>query len=451
VIAAVWLLTALVLSPLLIPMAREALADDYMVPRPWQSRNFAADALAFVTPQGFHPLWGEWARNVSSRFTATISEYTVFAGYTVLALALVGVIARWTGRRGMKGLWIAVAMVFFVLSLGPALKFHGRTGLLPGGGEIPLPYALIAGLPFINIMRSVSRLDVMLMLSLAVLAAAGLGVAARGLRRRAPALARALPGLALLLVLFEFLPIPYPMSAPDTHPWYDALAQDERPGAVLNLPANWDRPGYLLYQTAHGKPLSTGYISREDPRTLVERAPVLQHFRRLGPDIVEIDLEQQGQQVLEDMGVRWVVLDRYKMPGGPEREVTEALAQEIFAGQAPAFEDDRLTVYEVTPGAGAGPYVALGEGWGPFDVETRSREVLGSAAAPNSATVLVLSPGAYPATLVVTVAPGSSAGSRPANGDTYEVRLALQPGINALTIDSPPGERTVISGLRIEP
>jgi hypothetical protein len=273
----------------------------------------------------------------------------------------------------------------------------------------------------------------------------------RGLNSRAPALARALPGLALLLVLFEFLPAPYPMSPPDTPGWYKTLAQDERPGAVLNLPANWDRPGYLLYQTEHGKPLSAGYISRDDPRTLIERAPVLQHFRRLGPDIVDIDLAQQGQQVLEDLGVRWVVLDRYKMPGGPEREVTEALAKGIFAGQAPAYEDDRLTVYDVTPGTGAGPYVTLGSGWGPFDPETRSREVIGTAESPNSATVLVISPGTYPATLVVTVSPESSAGSRPANGDNYEVRLGLTPGTNALTISPQPGERVSISGLKIVP
>jgi len=470
-IAAIWLLTAVVLSPLLIPMAREALAASYMVPDPAQSRFFSADLLAFITPQGFHPLWGEWARGVSSRFTATISEYTVFAGYTVLALAVVGALARWPGRRGMKGLWVAVALTFFILSLGPALHVGGNTALLPGGGELPLPYALLNRLPFLDIMRSVSRLDAMLMLALGALAAAGVTSVTRwlaGTRRSGEAgrpstpfhsaqdaplpptgarrwLTSLVPALALGLVLFEFLPAPYPMSPPDTPAWYQTLAADERPGAVLNLPANWDRPGYLLYQTVHGKPLTVAYISREDPRTLTERAPVLQHFRHLGPDIIEIDLAEQGQQVLADLGVRWVVLDRYKMPGGEERAVTEALAKEIFGAQAPTFEDERLTVYEVNALGQGGPYVALGEGWGPFDPATRTREV------PTSATVLVMSPGTYAATLVITVSPETTAGARPATGNTYEVRLALTPGANALTIDSPPGERTVISGLKIVP
>ncbi len=51
--------------------------------------------------------------------------------------------------------------------------------------------------------------------------------------------------------------------------------------------------------------------------------------------------------MLHDAGVETVVLDRYKMPGGDEREVTTALAQEIFAGQPPLYEDDRITVYKV--------------------------------------------------------------------------------------------------------
>ena len=125
---------------------------------------------------------------------------------------------------------------------------------------------------------------------------------------------------------------------------------------MLNLPANYERPWYLLYQTVHGKPLATGYVTRDDPAVLRERAPVLSHFWFLGPDIhtQHFDLAGQGVQVLHDLlGVRWVVLDRYKMPGGPEREITDAYAQSIFAGQAPLFEDERITVYAVPEPADA--------------------------------------------------------------------------------------------------
>jgi hypothetical protein len=116
----------------------------------------------------------------------------------------------------------------------------------------------------------------------------------------------------------------------------------------------------------HGKPLATGYVTRDDPAVLRERAPVLSHFWFLGPDIhtQNFDLGRQGIQVLHDrLGVRWVVLDRYKMPSGPEREVTDAYAQAIFAGQMPRYEDERITVYAVPEPAQRGPYLILGLDW----------------------------------------------------------------------------------------
>jgi hypothetical protein len=137
-------------------------------------------------------------------------------------------------------------------------------------------------------------------------------------------------------------------------------------GAVLNLPMNYDRPGYLLYQTVHHRPLTVAYISREDPRTLTERAPVLQHFRHLGADILDVDPVAVGPTVLHDLGVAFVVLDRYKMPGGQEREYTETLAAAIFAGQEPLYADDRITAYQVSPPATPQPYAVLGPlHWGP--------------------------------------------------------------------------------------
>jgi hypothetical protein len=93
---------------------------------------------------------------------------------------------------------------------------------------------------------------------------------------------------------------------------------------------------------------------------------VLSHFWFLGPDIQtqNFDLGRQGIQVLHDLlGVRWVALDRYKMPGGPEREITEAYAQAIFAGQPPLYEDERITVYAVPEPAQRRPYLILAADW----------------------------------------------------------------------------------------
>ena len=445
-IAAIWLLWAVVLSPVLAPMLREAGQSRFMVPDPTQSRTLSADLLAFVTPQEFHPLWGKWARLFGKAFTASASEHQVFAGFTVLVLAALGV---WRGRkpgltRSWVGLWLAALVTFAVLALGPVLHIGGQTALLPGGREIPLPYAwLVRVVPFMDISRSVSRFDAMVMLALGILAALGLDGLTRRLRGGRGRVAAC---AAIALIVFEFLPLPYPLSPPDTPEWYKTLADDARPGAVLNLPMNWDRPGYLLYQTEHGKPLSVAYISRDDPRTLTERVPVLQHFRQLGPDIIAFDLAAQGQQVLADLGVRWVTLDRYKMPGGRERAYTEAAAHAIFGSQAPAYQDERLTAYEVTPPETAAPYLILGTGWGPYDPQHATRSFTGTA----PLIVHAAAPGET--TLRVTLAPGSAELDASRQGSDYVISVPLQPGMNALELRArQPDARVQVASLALEP
>jgi hypothetical protein len=424
---AVWILFGLVLSPQLAPMVTEAQRANFMVPDPVQSRLLSADLAAFFTPQEYHPLWGRWAAQRGRLLAASPAEHQVFVGFTVVVLAALGLWLTWHGPeydRVDLGPWPLALLVFFVLSLGPVLHINGRSALLPGGAELPLPYGWLAGVvPFMQITRSVSRFDVMVMLSLGVLASVGmlwlwdLGKAGR-----------VASAAALGFILFEFLPVPYPMSPPDTPLWYDMLSKDPRGDAVLNLPMQWDRPAYLLHQTEHGKPLAAAYISRDDPRTLTERAPVLQHFRHLGPDIIEFDLPTQGVQVLADLGVRWVVLDRYQMPSGHERAYTDAAVAEIFGNQAPLYQDDRITVYEVPSSDSSKPYLILGDGWEPFDVETGTRSFRGTA------TLTVHSPLGGDTMLLVTPASGSALLDLPESGARYELDLHLERGDNTVTL-----------------
>ncbi len=411
-------LFALILSPLIVPMVLEARRFDFMVPPPEQVYILSADLLAFLTPNEFHPLWGKAAARLGARFTSTVSEHTVFTGYIPLLLAI------WGWRRGgrRRGFWALSVLAFVLLALGPALHVAGRQ--LP----IPLPYALLQRwVPFIQITRSVSRFNVMVMLSLSVLAAWGLWAWMR-ISHRPQRLALVVLGLTL----FEFLPVPYPISRPDTPAWYRQLAQEPGDFAVLNLPMNWDRPGYLLYQTVHGKRLTVGYISRDDPRTLAERIPVLQQLRHLGPDVIAQDLGRVGRSVLSYLNVRYVVLDRYKMPGEREREGTRRYATAALARLSPIYEDERLIVYRVEPPAEPQPFLILGTTWG-------RRELVGATPwrrVPSTASLQLYT--ARPVTVSLQLLarseqPGTRLTIRLPAGDTFAYSLTPEP--QKLTLD----------------
>lgn len=371
---------ALLLSPILIPMVDEARRFSFMVRPASDLYILSASLLDFLVPNRLHTLLRPESFTWPGNQIAPVSERTISIGYAALLLAGVA-LARWRGRAVF---WAVAALFFLLLAMGPRLHLGSITWAdipdsIPDAGQTTTewtPYALLNRyLPFMRISRSVSRWALPVQISVAALAALGLSALLRG---RSTRFALGMGALVLGLVLAEDWVAPYPHSPPDTPAYYEQLAATPGSGALLNLPMNYDRPGYLLYQTVHQRPLTVAYISRDDPRTLAERAPVLQHFRHLGPDIIDIDPAQVGLTVLADLGVGQVVLDRYKMPSGLEREYTTALAAAIFAGQAPDYEDERLTVYRVQPPAAAQPYLVLGPvGWGPLleEGETRRRAI----------------------------------------------------------------------------
>lgn len=355
-IGAVWGLGVLALSPLLIPMLWDMLHYRYMFAHPWDAIIFSADLLAFITPSEFHPLWGKLAGKIAKNFTGPLSERTVFLGYTSLVLALVA----WKKKAKSVSLWLIAGFFFMIMALGPYLHILGK--IVP----LPLPYGFLREVPFIAMARTVSRFYLMATLSLGVLAA--LGAKALG-RRLSPTLA--------FLILLEYWPAPYPFTPPDIPDFYRKLAQEPGEFAIINLPMNWDRSSYLLYQTVHRKWLVSGYTSREDPRTLVKKMPVLQHFRHLREDIIKVDLAQVAPSVMAYLGVKYAIFDFYQA-SYEERDKTLAFASEAFKNSELFYRDERLIVYRVLPLEKPVPFLFLGDGWGDFNGSYRGLRRKGS-------------------------------------------------------------------------
>ncbi len=362
-VAVTGLIFVLATSPLLVPMARESLTADYMVPPPGSTERLSADLTAFFTPSELHPLWGDLAARWADRFTASTSERTVFAGYGVLALALLGLLTR----RRTACFWGLSALTFALLALGPVLHIGGMTRFA-GVGPIPMPYALLhRAIPFLKISRSVSRFDVVVMLSLGVLAAIGLNWLLNRMQKTGyNETARWLVAAgALTVVGLEFWAAPYPVSFPETRPFHYQLARESDLFAVMDIPMDWDRPANLLYQTVHQKPTVSGYTSRTNPSSPAWRTPVLQTFRYLGPDINVSDPHTLAPTVLTDLNVRYVIVHKNDLPPGDYRETTLALVEEIFGDWPVVVDDDWLKVFRVVPPTTPLPYLVLGEGWAP--------------------------------------------------------------------------------------
>ena len=369
----IWLLFIVLVSPILVPMAVEAArTTEYLTPPFEQSLSLSADLLAFFTPNEMHPLWGDGARAWSERFTTTTSERMVFAGYVPLAL---GACALWK-RRQRAGFWALSLLVFFILALGPVLHVGGQSVFTALRTTIPLPYLVLYRLlPFVRLSRSISRFDVMIMLSLAVLVGLGVGWLVNWVARwLGDRVGRRLGGwavgwLAGALICFEFLAVPYPMTEVEVPPFYRQVAQEPGDFVLMELPMNWDRPIHMFNQVYHGKKLIAAYFGKPNPLSIVEKTPVLQHFRYLGPDIIAQDISEIGTSVLASFNVRYVILDLYQMPGGREREVTLQLAEKVFGDTAPFYRDERLIVYRVEEPADPRPFLSLGQNWGRREIE----------------------------------------------------------------------------------
>ena len=128
---------------------------------------FSADLMGYLTPTRLHPLFGAWTAALP--FPNDKGQH-IFAGYTVLALAAAGLwwLLRRPATRAWGWLWGLSGLFFWLLTLGPQVRWAGQDLPLPG------PFALVSRLPFFSGNRYPSRYGVMLMLTAAVLVGAAL-------------------------------------------------------------------------------------------------------------------------------------------------------------------------------------------------------------------------------------------------------------------------------------
>ena len=154
-VAAAWLIFAAVLSPLLLPMVREARLRLWC-PTPTEPGTLSRSA-GLRDPPGIPSLVGELGARSDKAFTSGISEHPVFVGFTALVLAGLGLGASLgrsqtaAGRPGSRAVHIPpgylAAGAGGLLRAGPGAPpaRHGRLRCCRAGASLALPYAWWSG------------------------------------------------------------------------------------------------------------------------------------------------------------------------------------------------------------------------------------------------------------------------------------------------------------------
>jgi len=408
------------ISPLLGAMLPDMrAAGDFWVQGSGFAESFSADLAGFLVPTMHHPLLGQLVS--STGITAFDKGQHIYLGLTLLALAAIGatigLAAAPRGRcRSQVGFWLLSTILFAWLSLGPTIRVNGADTGIPG------PFVFLQSLPFIKGNRYPSRFSVMLLLSLAMLAAGGIhAILDRAARRPAvsgraesaprprgtpPAMGIAVAVLVFGLFLFEHLAIPLPQSDMTVPSPYHAVAKEPEGGALLDIPVAWRNgfritgpidPGFMFgqfYQTVHGRPLLQGNTSRnpEFKFQYFTEAPVINSIlaletgHQLPPGRLESDRAVAGD-VLRFFGIRTIVV---RQANGANPQVAPEATLPYIEAVMPVeqvYDDPTLTMYRVDlpplpelvriDATAPLARLHLGEGWGAIaDRQTGAGEPL---------------------------------------------------------------------------
>lgn len=220
-----------------------------------ETAAYAATWQSYLVPHE-HTIAGRW---LVSRGWANPQgiwgEQSLFLGWCVLALAIVGAVVGFRSRpvedRSRVGFLVGLVLISASLSFGPS----------PSGFA---PFDLIATLPGASGFRATARFGLLVTLGCALLVAYGLAWIGRSFPRTRIALAVA--ALALVMVEPYVLAVPGGRPQPERIPEIYKLALDDGARAGLALPMYagetfWFlESDYLLYSTsARFLPLANGF------------------------------------------------------------------------------------------------------------------------------------------------------------------------------------------------
>jgi hypothetical protein len=333
----------ILMTPVLYAFGRRVVGGDFSAPRIyWRSSPHGVDLLALLVPNPNHLLMpasvGRWVAKTGG------GDYLEGVGSIPwVAMVVIGV-ALWRGWRAPRSVTV-MAIAFALLALGPFVYVAGFNTHVPG------PWALLRFMPIIGLARTPARFMAVVMLMVAALFASALAWMTRNGAGR-----RVLPAAVGVLLIAELLPLPrtlYSAGIPSIYRHVAAASEDVR---VLQLPFGV-RDGTSsigdfsarteFFQTAHGKTLMGGYLSRVSDRRRhdVQANPVLGPLALMSEGKA-LSAEQRNAFVaaaprfLEESHVGFVVITGWRTS-----DAMRALVMEAFR-LAPVERDGDYELYK---------------------------------------------------------------------------------------------------------
>ena len=364
---AVLLLSSMALSVLLMaPLAAPLVLDQLGRSGPEavayeEPDDGVTDLFAYIAPPDlYRAIWNEIPEQLPypewepyHRISAS-AHYVPFIGLATLALALYGLLRRWS----QTWFWLLVALGTILLALGPELAINGRRF-----ASVPMPYRLVSDTLLDALIRRPHRFNNFLGLPVAMMASWGTADLLSRIRRRwSNGRGDSYAFLATLLlcgiILLENPIPPLPTTDPGVPQWYQDLATNEEGFAILELPFHsrgFDKL-YMYYQTVHGKPILVGHVSRlpQEAFTFLDTIPFLEPLKSIYTwnvvdeswvDFADKDVTREFA-LLAAQNVRYVVINKPLIAEGFVERWRDWVSFE------PDYEDDQVLVYTTAPRAG---------------------------------------------------------------------------------------------------
>lgn len=313
----------LLLSPLLVPMVREAVSGSSVYISGYNT--YVADLVAYATFPQFH-LLGSWSEGMYRHLTGNLWEATVYLGvFNAGCLAWIVFSGRHRDADLLRYALCGIA-VFCIFASGSWLHVLGRD-------TIPMPGIFLSHVPFFKNVRTPSRAIVFVYLFMA--AAVGYAL----MRSWADAKSRKtkwlVSALAILIVL-DFFPGRTLQSTPLVcSPGLAVIKEDpERDFGVLDMPSGYYAGNlYMFQQTCHGRPIVEGNTSRKLTTSLGDRLEMN-------------DLQVQRRQ-LTDAKVKYIIVNRRPMGIPVEWEPADGVQERLLSFYAVKYDSADMAVLRV--------------------------------------------------------------------------------------------------------